>query len=69
MKCQIFAFDAREARTFRMCFSYTDPDHPVCGKTSEHADVFSGEFLQLVPNERLVERVEFESDDPAFRGR
>lgn len=39
MKCQILAFDAREARTFRMCFSSTDPDHPVCGKTSEHADV------------------------------
>ena len=52
-----------------MCFSYTDSDHPVRGKTSEHADVFSGEFLQLVPNERIVERVEFESDDPAFGGR
>jgi uncharacterized protein YndB with AHSA1/START domain len=64
MKCQIF--DAREGGIFRMRFSYTDSDHNVCGKTSEHADVFSRQFLQLVPDERIVERVEFESDDPAF---
>jgi hypothetical protein len=35
-------------------------------KTSEHADVFPRRFLELVPNERIVELVEFESDDSAF---
>ena len=38
------------------------------GKTSEHADVFQGRFLELVPDKRIVELVEFESDDPAFSG-
>ena len=66
MKCQIFAFDPREGGTFRMCFAYTDSHHALPGKTSEHADVFRGQFLQLVPNERIMERVEFESHDPAF---
>jgi uncharacterized protein YndB with AHSA1/START domain len=30
--------------------------------------VVRGRFLELVPNECLVELVEFESDDPAFAG-
>jgi uncharacterized protein YndB with AHSA1/START domain len=68
MTCQIYAFDPREGGTFRMSFAYTDTDHTVRGKTSEHADVFQGRFLELVPNERIVELVEFESDDPAFAG-
>jgi hypothetical protein len=40
----------------------------VRGKTSAHADVFHGRFVELVPHERVVELVEFESDDPAFAG-
>jgi uncharacterized protein YndB with AHSA1/START domain len=68
MKGQIYAFDPREGGTFRMSFAYTDTDHTVRGKTSEHADVFQGRFLELVPNERIVELIEFESDDPAFAG-
>ena len=68
MKGRIYAFDPREGGIFRMSFAYTDTDHTVRGKTSEHADVFQGRFLELVPDERIVERVEFESDDPAFAG-
>jgi uncharacterized protein YndB with AHSA1/START domain len=68
MTCQIYAFDPREGGTFRMSFAYMDTDHTERGKTSEHADVFQGRFLELVPNERIVELVEFESDDPAFAG-
>ncbi|SEE57285.1 Uncharacterized conserved protein YndB, AHSA1/START domain [Rhizobiales bacterium GAS191] len=68
MEGQIYAFDPREGGTFRMSFAYTDADHTVRGKTSEHADMFQGRFLELVPDERVVELVEFESDDPAFAG-
>lgn len=68
MKADIFAFDPREGGTFRMSFSYTGTDHSLRGKTSEHADVFTGRFLELVPNRRIVELMEFESDDPAFAG-
>jgi len=68
MKAQIHAFDPREGGSFRMSFVYTDSDHRVRGKTSEHADVFQGRFLELVTDERIVELVEFESDDPTFAG-
>ena len=68
MKAHIFAFDPREGGTFRISFAYTGTDHAGRGKTSEHADVFQGRFVELVPDKRIVERVEFESDDPAFAG-
>ncbi|PSJ60335.1 SRPBCC family protein [Pseudaminobacter soli (ex Li et al. 2025)] len=68
MKAQVYAFDAREGGTFRMSFSYADASHEVRGKTSDDADVFEGRFLELVPDQRVVELIEFESDDPAFAG-
>ena len=49
-----------------MAFVYEDAS--VAGKTSANADVFAGQFVELVPGERIVERVEFQSDDPAFAG-
>jgi uncharacterized protein YndB with AHSA1/START domain len=69
MKCQIYEFDPRKGGVFRMSFEYKDANHEVSGKTSEHTDVFKGYFLQLVPNRRIVEVIEFESNDPAFAGK
>lgn len=66
MKCTIYEFEPREGGAFRMGFEYTGTSHPVSGKTSEHTDVFHGRFLELVPNKRIVELVQFESDDPDF---
>jgi uncharacterized protein YndB with AHSA1/START domain len=69
MTCEIYEFNPREGGTYRMSFGYADKDHKVGGKTSEDADVFQGRFMELVPGKRIVELVEFESDDPAFAGK
>ncbi|HVZ41004.1 MAG TPA: SRPBCC domain-containing protein [Candidatus Kapabacteria bacterium] len=66
MSARIYEFDPHTGGTYRMSFVYNDPDHPVRGKTSEHADLFQGRFLELVPDERIVEAVKFESNDPSF---
>ena len=66
MRATIHSFDARAGGGYRMAFAYDDA--PVLGKTSANADVFEGRFVELVPGERVVERVEFQSDDPAFAG-
>lgn len=68
MRGQVYAFDARNGGAYRLSLTYVDPDHSTPGKTSEHADVIQGRFLELVPNERIVQLVEFESEDPAFEG-
>ena len=39
------------------------------GKTTAHTDTYHGCFVRLVPDEEIVEVVEFETADPSFRGR
>jgi uncharacterized protein YndB with AHSA1/START domain len=68
MKGEILAFDGREGGRYRMSLTYIGTENGVRGKTSEHADVVEGRFLELVPERRVVEVVEFDSDDPAFAG-
>ncbi|MGH7458653.1 MAG: SRPBCC family protein [Longimicrobiaceae bacterium] len=68
MTGQVNVFDAREGGTYRITLTYDAPEYSTAGKTSENADVVQGQFLELVPNERIVQRVACESDDPAFAG-
>mgnify|MGYP003576557279 CR=1 FL=1 len=68
MTAHIHAFDGREGGSFRMSLTYTGPDHEVRGKTSESVDTVLVRFVELVPDSRVVERAEFETDDPAFAG-
>lgn len=65
MKAEIHAFDPREGGVYRMAFIYLGEGH---GKTNAKADVFEGRFVALTPDRRIVERVTFESDDPAYGG-
>jgi uncharacterized protein YndB with AHSA1/START domain len=64
----LHVFDAREGGTFRMSLTYQDPKHSPGGKTSEDTDTFQGKFIELVPDEKIVEVIKFESRDPRFAG-
>jgi len=66
MKSEIHTFDAREGGTFRISLTYDEPS--AIGKTSAHTDTYHGRFVKLVPNEQIVEMVEFETSDPGMRG-
>lgn len=66
MTSQVHTFDAREGGAFRVSLTYDEPTGT--GKTTAHTDTYHGRFVELVPNERVVEIVEFETDDPAMRG-
>ena len=66
MTSRVHAFDGREGGTFRISLTYDAPTG--AGKTTAHTDTFHGRFVKLVPNERVVEVVEFETADPALRG-
>jgi uncharacterized protein YndB with AHSA1/START domain len=51
-----------------MSLTYVGTEHSTEGKTSEYADVVKGRFLEFATNERIVQLVEFESEDPVFAG-
>lgn len=66
MRAEVHEFDARQGGSFRVSLSYQTPGGP--GKSGARTDTYHGRFLALVPDARVVEELEFESADPAFRG-
>jgi len=62
----VHAFEALEGGSFRVSLTYDEPTGE--GKTTAHTDTYHGRFVKLVPNELVVEAVEFETTDPALRG-
>ena len=66
MTCRVHAFDPRKGGAFRVSLTYVAPTGT--GKTSAQTDTYRGRFVTLVPEEQVVEAVEFETTDPALRG-
>ena len=66
MTSQVHTFDPREDGTFRISLTYDAPTGT--GKTTAHTDTYHGRFVTLVPNEQVVEVVEFETEDPVLQG-
>lgn len=67
MKGHIHVFEPVSGGSYRMTLTY-ESEHGTRGKTSQHEDVVQGRFIELVPDERVVQSAEFESEDPAFAG-
>jgi uncharacterized protein YndB with AHSA1/START domain len=66
MTSRVHEFDPREGGAFRISLTYRDATGH--GKSTAHTDTFHGRFVTLVPDERLVQTVRFETDDPALSG-
>jgi uncharacterized protein YndB with AHSA1/START domain len=66
MTSHVHAFDPREGGSFRISLTYDEPTRE--GKTTAHTDTYHGRFVKLVPSEKVVEVLEFETTDPALQG-
>ncbi|ELS58445.1 SRPBCC domain-containing protein [Streptomyces viridochromogenes] len=66
MTGHVHEFDGREGGAFRVSLTHDRPTGT--GKSGAHTDTYHGRFVRLVPDEQVVEEVEFETDDPALRG-
>jgi uncharacterized protein YndB with AHSA1/START domain len=66
MSSHVHEFDAREGGRFRVSLTYDAP--AGTGKSAPHTDTYHGRFARLIPDEAVVEVLEFETADPALRG-
>lgn len=66
MTARVHEFDGREGGAFRVSLTYDLPTGT--GKSDPRTDTYHGHFVRLVPDEQVVEEVEFETDDPGLRG-
>src|ERR1700735_4922644 len=60
-------FDARPGGSYRMVLTYADAS-AAPGKATAESDIVEARFVDIVPGERVVQAVDFVSDDPAYAG-
>jgi uncharacterized protein YndB with AHSA1/START domain len=60
-------FDARPGGSYRLVLTYADPSGAP-GKATADSDIVETRFVDMVPGQRVVQAVDFVSDDPAYAG-
>jgi uncharacterized protein YndB with AHSA1/START domain len=60
-------FDARPGGSYRMTLTYADA-HASGGKSGDNSDVVQARFVEIARDDRVVQAVDFQSDDPSFAG-
>jgi uncharacterized protein YndB with AHSA1/START domain len=67
MTARFERFDPRPGGSYRLVLTYRDPS-AAHGKSSADSDVVEVRYVDIVPDARVVQAVDFESDDPRFAG-
>lgn len=60
-------FDPRPGGSYRLVLTYANPAESQ-PKSSEDSDVVDVRYLEIVPDDRVVQAVDFVSDVPEFAG-
>lgn len=68
MTAKVHNFDFSVGGGYEMSLYYPDSEKKMKGKTERMEDRFSARFVQLIPNRKIVQAVNFESPDPDFSG-
>ena len=67
MTARFERFDPRPGGSYRLILTYLDPSGAP-GKGTADADIVEARYIDVVPDARVVQAVDFVSDDPAFAG-
>jgi uncharacterized protein YndB with AHSA1/START domain len=67
MTGRVHSYSFKVGGKYEMSLYYPDTENETKGKSGEKEDKFTAEFVEIIPNKKIVERVYFESDDPSFQ--
>ena len=67
MTARFERFDPRLGGSYRLVLTYAEPSD-ARGKSSADSDIVEARYVDIVPGDRVVQAVDFVSDDPAFAG-
>lgn len=67
MTARFERFDPRPGGSYRLVLTYADASGAP-GKATPESDVVEARYVDIVPDVRVVQAVDFISDDPAFAG-
>ena len=60
-------FDPRPGGSYRLVLTYANPEMSQA-KSTDDSDIIDVRYLDIVPNDRVVQAVDFVSDVPEFAG-
>jgi uncharacterized protein YndB with AHSA1/START domain len=67
MTARFERFDPRPGGSYRLVLTYADASG-AHGKATADSDIVEARFVDVIPDVRVVQAVDFVSDDPAFAG-
>jgi uncharacterized protein YndB with AHSA1/START domain len=67
MTGKVHRFDLRVGGGYEMSLYYTNSEEAAVGKTSATEDRFNAVFHELIPDERIVQIIHFDSSDENFK--
>jgi uncharacterized protein YndB with AHSA1/START domain len=67
MTARFERFDPRSDGSYRLVLTYDDASD-VSAKSSADSDIVEARYVAIVKDDRVVQAVDFESDDPAMSG-
>lgn len=67
MTARFERFDPRPGGSYRLVLTYADASGAP-GKAAPESDVVEARYVDIVPDHRVVQAVDFVSDDPVFAG-
>lgn len=67
MTARFERFDPRPGGSYRLVLTYIDTSR-AGGKATPESDIVEARHIEIVPDVRVVQAVDFVSDDPAFAG-
>ena len=68
MTTKIHNFDLRVGGGYQMSLFYPGSEKKMTGKTVGKEDRFTTRFLELIPNKKIVQAINFDTSNPGFMG-
>ena len=66
MTAKVHNFDSSIG--YEMSLFYPESETKMKGKTAGKEDRYTARFVELIPNQKIVEAIKFQTTDPAFAG-
>lgn len=66
MTAKVHHFDHRVGGGYEMSLYYPESEKKMKGKTSDKEDKFTAKFIEIVPNEKIVETIQFDTSSADF---
>jgi uncharacterized protein YndB with AHSA1/START domain len=68
MTAKVHNFDLRVGGGYLMSLFYPDSEKETAGKTTGKEDKFTARFIELTPNKKIVQVINFDTSNPDFAG-